>query len=103
MGGKFAGWLTYIPALPNWVFTSQNSIGGSSIMSDIARPCLSSGLVFDMYEMSIALNADNLISRSPFQVPFARLLVLEIYTISYLEGWFVSCHFLLSSFKSVFI
>ena len=33
MVGKFAGWLTYLPALPNWVFTSQNSIGGSSIMS----------------------------------------------------------------------
>ena len=64
---------------------------------DIARSCFSIGLVFDMYEMSIMLNVDNPISRSPFQVPLARLLVFEIYTISYLEGWFVSCHCLLSS------
>ena len=33
MVAKLAGWLTYLPALPNWVFTSQNCIGGSSIMS----------------------------------------------------------------------
>ena len=33
MVGKFAGWLPYLSALLKWVFTSQNSIGGSSIMS----------------------------------------------------------------------
>ena len=33
MVGKFVGWLTYLPALLNWVSTSQNSIGGSRIMS----------------------------------------------------------------------
>ena len=33
---------------------------------NIARSYLSSGLVFDMYEMSIVLNADNSISGSPF-------------------------------------
>ena len=32
MVGKLAGWLTYLPALPNWVSTFQNSIGGSRIM-----------------------------------------------------------------------
>ena len=31
--GKFVGWLIYLPALLNWVSTSQNSIGSSSIMS----------------------------------------------------------------------
>ena len=63
---------------------------------DIATSCFSSGLVFNMYEMSIILNADNSISGSPFQVPFARLLVFKIHSISYLEGWFVSCQCLLS-------
>ena len=33
MVGKFAGWLIYLPALPNWVSTSQKSIGSSSIIS----------------------------------------------------------------------
>ena len=69
---------------------------------DIARSCFSSGLVFDMYEMSIVLNVGNSISGSPCQVQFVRLLVFEIYMISYLEGWFVSCHCLLSSFKICF-
>ena len=32
MVGKFVGWLTYLPALLNWVSISQNSIGGSRIM-----------------------------------------------------------------------
>ena len=40
MVGKFAGWLIYLPALPNWVFTSQNSIGGSSIMSVTLHDCV---------------------------------------------------------------
>ena len=56
-----------------------------------------------MYEMSIMLNADNSISRSPFQVPFARLFVLEVYTVSYLEDWVFSCHGLVNCLKSVFI
>ena len=33
MVGKLTGWLTYLPGLPNWVSTFQNSIGGSRIMS----------------------------------------------------------------------
>ena len=31
--GKFAGWLTYLPALPNCISISQNSTGGSSTTS----------------------------------------------------------------------
>ena len=30
MVGRFAGWLIYFPALPNWVSMFQNSTGGSS-------------------------------------------------------------------------
>ena len=33
MVGKYVGWLIYLPALLNWVSTSKNSIGSSSIMS----------------------------------------------------------------------
>ena len=33
MVGKLAGWLTYCPALLNWVSTFQNSIGHSRMMS----------------------------------------------------------------------
>ena len=33
---------------------------------NIARSYFSSGLVFNMYEVSVMLNADNSISRSPF-------------------------------------
>ena len=32
-GGKFAGWLTYFPALPNCVSMFQNSTGGSTTTS----------------------------------------------------------------------
>ena len=40
MVGKFAGRLTYLPALLNWVSTSQNSIGGSRIMSVTLQDCI---------------------------------------------------------------
>ena len=33
MVGKFAGWLIYLPALPNWVSTFHNSMGGSNMIS----------------------------------------------------------------------
>ena len=33
MVGKLAGWLIYLPALPNWVSIFQNSIGGSRTLS----------------------------------------------------------------------
>ena len=33
MVGKFAGWLMYLPALPNWVSIFQYSMGGSNMTS----------------------------------------------------------------------
>ena len=33
MAGRFAGWLTYFAALPNWVSMFQNSTGSSSTTS----------------------------------------------------------------------
>ena len=33
MVGKFAGWLMYLLALPNWVSMLENSMGGSNIIS----------------------------------------------------------------------
>ena len=33
MVGRFAGWLIYFPALPNWVSMFQNSIAGSNTTS----------------------------------------------------------------------
>ena len=40
MVGKFVGWLTYLPALLNWVSTFQNSIGGSRMMSITLQDCI---------------------------------------------------------------
>ena len=84
----------YIPKFCGWFQYDISYIAGSYF---------SSGLVFNIYEMSIVLNGDNSISRSPFKVPFARLFVFEVYMISYLEGWFFLCHCLLGCFKSVLI
>ena len=54
----------------------------------VAGSYFSCGLVFNMQKMSIVLNLDNSISGSPLEVPFAGLLVLEIYPISYFKrGW----------------
>ena len=33
MVGRFAGWLIYIPGLPNWVSMLHNSTGGPSTTS----------------------------------------------------------------------
>ena len=65
-------------------------------ISDIAGLCLSCGLVFDVDVMSIVLNMNNPVSRSPLQIPFAWLFVFEVYTVSNLEGWVVSGSSLLS-------
>ena len=56
---------------------------------DVAGLCFSCGLVFDVDVMSIALNMDNPVSRSPLQIPFAWLFVFEVYTISNLKGWVI--------------
>ena len=103
MVGKFAGWLTYLPALPNWVFTSQNSIGGSS-MSVTLQDCVFPVAWF-LICMKCPLHSIQtvLYLGLHFKSHLPGCLFFEIYTISYLAGWFVSCHCLLSSFKSVFI
>ena len=49
------------------------------------------------------LNSNNPISRSPFKIPFARLLVLKIYSISYLEGEWCSIHGFLCCFETIFM
>ena len=36
---RFAGWLIYFPALPNWVSMFQNSTGGSSSASFTLQDC----------------------------------------------------------------
>ena len=43
--------------------------------------------VFDVQKMSITLNLDNSVSRSPFEIPLIWLFVLKIYSVTYLEGW----------------
>ena len=63
----------------------------------------SCGLVFNMQKVSIMLILDNSVSRSPLEVPFARLFVLEIYPISYFKrGWY-PIQSLLCSFEAVLI
>ena len=39
MVGRFAGWLIYFPALPNWVSMFQNSTSGSSTTSFTLQDC----------------------------------------------------------------
>ena len=39
MVGRFAGWLIYFTALPNWVSIFQNSTGSSSITSFTLQDC----------------------------------------------------------------
>ena len=56
----------------------------------IAGLCFSCGLVFNVDEKSIALNTDYLVTRSPLQIPFSGLFVLEEDTISNLKGWVIS-------------
>ena len=69
----------------------------------IARSYFSCGLVFNMQKMSIALNLDNSVSGSQLEIPFARLLVLEIYSITYLKrGWY-HVHGLLCGFEVILI
>ena len=51
----------------------------------IARSNFPSGLIFYVDEMSIMLNADNSVSRSPLEVPFAWLLIFEVDMVSNLK------------------
>ena len=68
---------------------------------DIAGSCFSCSLVFNVNVMSVALNMDNPVSRSPLQIPFARLFVFKVYMISNLKGEVVSENSLLGGCKSI--
>ena len=65
-----------VPELDRWFENNILYIAGSDFPS---------GLIFDVDEMSIMLNVDNLISGSPLEVPFSWLLILEVYSVSYLK------------------
>ena len=53
---------------------------------------------FSMWDvMSIVLNTNNPVSGSPLQIPFAWLLIFEVYTVSNLEFWVGSRSSLLGS------
>ena len=67
----------------------------------IAGSYFSCGLVFNMQKMSIMLNLENSVSGSPLEILFARLLVLEIYPISYLKRGWCPVHGLLCSFEAI--
>ena len=65
--GKFAGWLMYLPALPNCVLMFHNSTGGSNTTSFMLHVLVfSSSLIFNMQLVSIVLIMDNSVSRYPF-------------------------------------
>ena len=49
MVGKFAGWLMYLPALPNWVSIFQNSMGCSNIISITLQDCIFPVAWFSIY------------------------------------------------------
>ena len=70
---------------------------------DIVGSCSACGLVFYVDVMSITLNTNNLVSRSPLQIPFAWLFIFKIYTISNIEGWVVSGGSVLRGCEPVFI
>ena len=50
MVGRFAGWLIYFPALPDWVSMFQNSTGGSSTTSFTLQDCTFPWLGFQYAE-----------------------------------------------------
>ena len=68
---------------------------------DITWSGLSYGLTFYMKVVSFALYTDNLISCSPFQIPFARLFIFKVNSVSDLKvrcRWsVVFCAFLIHS------
>ena len=65
-----------VPELDRWFENDILYIAGSDFPS---------GLVFYVDEVSITLNVDNLVSRSPLEVPFSWLFVFEVDSVSYLE------------------
>ena len=69
----------------------------------IARSYFSCGLVFNMQKMSVVLNLDNSVSGSPLEIPFSGLLLLEIYSVTYLKRGWCPVHGLLCSFEVILI
>ena len=85
------GWLINFPALPNWVSIFQNSTGGFSTMSFTLQEHTFPVAWFSMCRKCPLCSIwDNPISRSPFKVPVARLLVLK-YTLLPILKKVVSC------------
>ena len=70
---------------------------------DIAGSCSAGGLVFYVDVMSIVLNTNNLVSRSPLQIPLAWLFIFEVHMISNVEGWVVSGYSVLRGSEPVLI
>ena len=69
----------------------------------VARSYFSGSLVFNLQKMSVVLNLDNSVSRSPFEIPLAWLFVLKIDSVAYVEGWWFPVHGLLCSLEVIFI
>ena len=104
MVGRFAGWLINFPALPNWVSMFQNSTGSSNTTSFTLQNCTLPVAWFSICRKCLScLILDNSVSRSPLQIPFARLLVLEIYPITYFKSGWCPVTGLLCSFEAIFI
>ena len=53
--------------------------------------------------MSIALDTNNLVSRSPLQIPLAWLFIFEVHMISNIEGWVVSGYSVLRGCEPVLV
>ena len=51
--------------------------------------------------MSIRLNLNNPIPRSPFKIPFAWLFVFKVYSVSYFEGGWCSIHGFIAALKQL--
>ena len=84
----------YVPKFYRWFQDHIFHVAGAD---------LACGLVFDMKEVSVMLNADNPISWLPFQVPFARLCILEVHSVTNFEGGWCAVYSLVGSLESIFI
>ena len=104
MVGRFAGWLIYFPALPNWVSMFQNSTGGSSTTSFTLQDC-----TFPVAWFSICRKCP---SCSIWTILYLGLhlrshllgcLFLKYTHISYLKRGWCPVHGLLCSFEAILI
>ena len=68
-------------------FLAVKGLGSLKFLACHTRLYLSCGLVFNVDVMSITLNTNNLVSGPPLQIPFAWLLIFEVYTVSNFEVW----------------